>query len=78
MREHCEQFAFRPGKYEAGNDKTAIELLAGDPAILAYLQGEGPDEKELRNYFYTEEKKWIEKTRSFKFYPAEERQSDEN
>jgi len=28
---NCEGFAFRPGKYEAGNDKTAIELLAGDP-----------------------------------------------
>ena len=66
--ENCDGFSFRPGKYEAGNDKTAIELLAGDPLILDYLRGEGPDGRELREYFRKEEKKWIEKTREYRFY----------
>jgi len=68
MGENCEAFSFRAGTYEAGNDKTAIELLAGDPLILEYLRGEGPDPKELRDYFRKEEKAWIEKTRGFRFY----------
>jgi uncharacterized protein YbbC (DUF1343 family) len=68
MAEHCEDFSFRPGKYEAGNDKTAIELLAGDPALLDYLTGKGPDAGELWEYLRGEEERWIEKTRSCRFY----------
>ena len=65
---HCEGFSFRPGKYEAGNDKTAIELLAGDPLILDYLKGEGPEETELQEYFRKNEEAWIEKTRRYRLY----------
>jgi uncharacterized protein YbbC (DUF1343 family) len=72
VAENCEGFAFRPGKYEAGNDKTAIELLAGDPIILDFMQGKGreqsPCEKEMREYFRIAEKEWIEKTLEFRFY----------
>jgi hypothetical protein len=32
------EFEFREGKYEAGNDKTAIELLVGDNLLLNYLE----------------------------------------
>jgi uncharacterized protein YbbC (DUF1343 family) len=68
MAEHCEDFSFRPGKYEAGNDKTAVELLAGDPVLLDYLMGKGPDSAELRKYLQDEEERWIEKTREYRFY----------
>jgi len=65
---HCEGFSFRPGKYEAGNDKTAIELLAGDPVILAFIKREGPEETDLREYFRNNEEEWIEKTRQYRLY----------
>jgi uncharacterized protein YbbC (DUF1343 family) len=68
MAEQCEDFSFRPGKYEAGSGKTAIELLAGDPALLDYLKGRGPDSGELREYLRGEEEGWIERTREYRFY----------
>ena len=68
VRENCEGFSFRPGKYEAGNDKTAIELLAGDPLILKFLRGEGPAPDELGAYFKKCEEEWIKKTEPFRFY----------
>jgi hypothetical protein len=64
----CEGFSFLPGKYEAGSEKPAIELLAGDPAILDYLAGKGPDSAELAEYFHKEEEKWIDATREYRFY----------
>jgi uncharacterized protein YbbC (DUF1343 family) len=66
--EHCGDFSFRPGKYEAGNDKTAIELLAGDPVLLDYLRGKGPADSELREYLRDEEERWIEKVEGYQFY----------
>jgi hypothetical protein len=66
--ETCEDFSFRPGTYEAGNDKTAIELLAGDPVLLDYLMGKGPASGELREYLRGEEERWIERTREYRFY----------
>jgi len=65
---NCEGFSFRPGKYESGNDKTAIELLAGDPLILDFLMGEAMEERDLREYFRKSEGDWIEKTRQFRLY----------
>jgi uncharacterized protein YbbC (DUF1343 family) len=66
--ENCEGFSFLPGKYEAGNDKTAIELLAGDPVILDYLAGRSLDLAGLAEYFRKEEGGWIEKTGGCRFY----------
>jgi uncharacterized protein YbbC (DUF1343 family) len=71
MAKNCEGFSFLPGKYEAGNDRAAIELLAGDPLILEYLAGRGPDWPDLIAYFRNEEKEWIEKTREYRFYDEE-------
>jgi uncharacterized protein YbbC (DUF1343 family) len=68
VAENCEGFSFRPGKYEAGNDKTAIELLAGDPVIVSYLRGEDTEEEELLEHFKKEEADWIKKTAAFRFY----------
>jgi uncharacterized protein YbbC (DUF1343 family) len=71
VRENCEAFSFRPGKYEAGNDKTAIELLAGDPFILDYLEKGSIKESELLDYFREGEREWIEKTLAFRLYNEE-------
>jgi len=68
VKDNCEGFSFRPGKYEKGNEKTAIELLAGDVTILSYLRGEGPKEKDLLELFKKEEEKWIAKASGFRFY----------
>jgi uncharacterized protein YbbC (DUF1343 family) len=67
LAEHCEGFCFRPGSYEAGNDKTAIELLAGDPVLLDYLRGTGTPE-ELRYYLHGEEEAWRRRVREFRRY----------
>ena len=69
IKKQCSGFSFRPGKYEAGNDKTAIELLAGDPIILDCLYNEENMKiTELENYFKQEETKWIDKTCEFRLY----------
>jgi hypothetical protein len=67
MRENCDSFSFRPGKYEAGNDKTAIELLAGDPLVLAYLMG-AAEEKEICEHLWKSEEAWIKKVSKYRFY----------
>ena len=68
IRENCEAFVFRPGKYETGNERAAIELLAGDPLVLSYLRGEGVEKEGLLEFFKKEEEAWIEKTREYRLY----------
>ena len=68
VKTHCEGFAFRPGKYEAGNKKTAIELLVGDPLILNYLNGEGAELEDIIDYFRKTEESWIRKVKGFLLY----------
>ena len=68
LRENCEAFAFRPGKYETGNDKTAIELLLGDSMLLSYIRGEGVGNEELPEFFRREEAAWIEEAREYRLY----------
>jgi uncharacterized protein YbbC (DUF1343 family) len=67
IAENCESFAFLPGPYEKGNDKTAIEILAGDPLVLEYLSGSMPWEG-IQDYFREEERAWIERSRPYLFY----------
>jgi uncharacterized protein YbbC (DUF1343 family) len=68
MAENCEDFSFLSGKYEAGNDRTAIELLAGDPLILSYLTGMDLDLTDLTGYFRKEEEGWLERTKEYRLY----------
>ena len=68
VKENCEAFAFRPGKYENGNEKTAIELLAGDHLVMGFLRGEGVGEDELKEHFKKSEEEWIKKTAPFRLY----------
>jgi uncharacterized protein YbbC (DUF1343 family) len=64
--ENCGGFAFRPGKYEAGNDKTAIELLVGDRVLLDYLKG--GEEWEIREYLREKEEAWISRVEGHLLY----------
>jgi uncharacterized protein YbbC (DUF1343 family) len=67
IAENCEGFSFRPGTYETGNGKTAIEILTGDPFLLEYLWGTLSWE-EVRQYMQTEERDWINRVRPYLFY----------
>ncbi len=67
--QNCDGFALRPGKYEAGNDKTAIELLAGDPLLLGWIKNEA-DWEEVKEHMKVEEQKWIRKARKVLLYDS--------
>lgn len=71
MHENCPDFQFRPGKYEAGNDKTAIELLLGDKDLLDYVQGKG-NWNDMKEHIKVEEQKWIRKTKKILLYEDEQ------
>lgn len=70
LKDNCCGFAFRAGKYEAGNDKTAIELLLGDKELVDYVNGEG-DFEEIKEHIKVEEQKWIKKAKKFLLYENE-------
>lgn len=70
IKDNCPGFQFRPGKYEAGNDKTAIELLLGDKELIDFVQGNG-DLDEVKEHVKTEEQKWIKKTKKMLLYEDE-------
>ena len=67
VRENCPGFSFREGKYEAGNDRTAIELLLGDQVLLDYVNGKNSWE-DAREHMKIEEQKWIRKAKKFMLY----------
>ena len=71
MHDNCAEFEFRPGKYEAGNDKTAIELLVGDPVLLDYVAGNG-DWHDIKEHIKVEEQKWIRKAKKALLYEEEQ------
>ena len=59
------------GKYEAGNDKKAIELLLGDRELIDYVSGEG-EWAEIREHIKLEEQKWIKKAKKMLLYENEQ------
>jgi Uncharacterized protein conserved in bacteria len=67
LHDNCEKFEFRPGKYEAGNDKTAIELLLGDKELIDYVNGIG-DWADIKEHIKVEEQKWIRKAKKALLY----------
>ena len=71
LHDNCEEFAFREGKYEAGNDKKAIELLLGDRELIDYVSGEG-EWAEIREHIKLEEQKWIKKAKKMLLYENEQ------
>lgn len=64
---NCPEFAFREGKYEAGNDKTAIELLLGDNMLLNYIQDKVLWD-DVKEHMKIEEQKWIRKVKKTLLY----------
>lgn len=67
VADNCPGFEWREGKYEAGNDKTAIELLLGDKILIDYVKGNG-DWEDIKEHIKIEEQKWIRKARKFMLY----------
>jgi uncharacterized protein YbbC (DUF1343 family) len=72
IAERCPGFAFRPGKYEAGSERPAIELLAGDPLLLDYLYGKS-DWKQTKDYMRGEEEAWKQRTQKYLLYGSQKR-----
>jgi uncharacterized protein YbbC (DUF1343 family) len=69
VKDNCpNDFEFKKGKYEAGNDKSAIELLVGDKLILDYLYQNGPEWDDVREHVKVEEQKWIRKAKKYLLY----------
>ncbi|MCI1779834.1 MAG: DUF1343 domain-containing protein [Bacteroidales bacterium] len=71
IKDNCEGFEFRNGKFESGNDKSAIELLLGDKELIDFVNGSG-DWKDIKEHIKIEEQKWIKKTKKILLYPEEQ------
>ncbi|MFC1484448.1 DUF1343 domain-containing protein [Candidatus Neomarinimicrobiota bacterium] len=61
------EFRWREGSYEQGSDRTAIELLAGDEVLLAYLNGEA-EWAEAQQALTEGEEAWIKRASEFLIY----------
>jgi uncharacterized protein YbbC (DUF1343 family) len=69
VKEKTPAFEWRQGKYEAFNDKTAIELLLGDQLLLDYTAGK-TTRKEIKLKFEEEETEWIKEVSPFLVYKS--------
>ncbi|MFA5850717.1 MAG: DUF1343 domain-containing protein [Bacteroidales bacterium] len=67
VADNCKEFAFLEGKYESGNDKSAIELLLGDKLLIDYVKGK-QDWESAKEHMKIEEQKWIRKAKKFLLY----------
>lgn len=71
VHDNCHGFEFRPGKYEAGNEKTAMELLLGDKDLIDYVQGSGKWD-DVKEHIKVEEQKWLRKTKKILLYEEDQ------
>lgn len=67
VKQRTPGFAWREGKYEAFNDKKAIELLVGDQLLLDYLDNK-TSWKEVKQKLDKEENEWIAEIAPFLIY----------
>jgi len=67
IKNKAAEFAWKEGKYEAFNDKKAIELLVGDQMILDYFENKCRW-KEVKIKLQDEEAAWIKEASSFLVY----------
>jgi uncharacterized protein YbbC (DUF1343 family) len=67
LKQNIGSMRWLEGPYEAGSDKPAIELLAGDDDILSYLNG-AANEDTILDKMSEQEHKWIELTKPFLLY----------
>ena len=64
VKSRTAEFSWREGKYEAMNDRTAIELLVGDRLLLDYLDDRA-DWDEVKAKLHDEETAWIDEASPF-------------
>lgn len=69
IKEKTTGFSWREGKYEAFNDKKAIELLVGDRLLLDYLDDKA-HWKEVKTKLEEEEASWIKEASPFLMYKS--------
>ncbi len=70
-------FAWRTEEYEFRSDRPAIEILAGDETMLAYLNGAGGvNFADVREKMRAAEAEWIEQVRPFLIHKDEPRRVD--
>lgn len=67
ISQNFDEFKWREGAYESGNNKSAIELLVGDKLLLDYLNNK-EDWENIKEYMKIEEQKWIRKAKKFMLY----------
>lgn len=67
VKERTPGFEWREGRYEAFNDKKAIELLVGDQLLLDYLDNK-TSWKEIQLKLDKEEREWIAEATPFLIY----------
>jgi uncharacterized protein YbbC (DUF1343 family) len=60
------EFEFLSGVYEFRSDRPAIELLVGDPVLLAYLDGKSSD-SQINEYLEESECSWSNRIKEFKY-----------
>ena len=69
IKEKTPEFSWKEGKYEAFNDKKAIELLVGDKLILDYIDNKS-NWKEVKTKMQEEEAAWIKEASPFLIYKS--------
>lgn len=69
IKEKTPAFEWKDGKYEAFNDKKAIELLIGDKLILDYFDNK-KSWKEVKAKLEDEESAWIKEASPFLIYKS--------
>lgn len=69
IAKNCSDFEFLSGKYEAGNNRSAIELLVGDPLLLSWLKDQ-VSWNDVKEHMKIEEQKWIRKAKKVLLYSA--------
>jgi len=67
VKEKTALFEWRAGKYEAFNDRKAIEILVGDTLLLNYLE-EKASLKEVQQKLNEQEREWIKEVSPFLIY----------
>ncbi len=67
MTDNCQGFSYPAGRYESGNEKSAIEILLGDEILIDYVKGRG-DWADVWEHIKTEEQKWIRKAKKHLLY----------
>jgi uncharacterized protein YbbC (DUF1343 family) len=69
IKEKTPAFEWRQGKYEAFNNKKAIELLLGDQLLLDYAENKA-NWKDVKLKLDEEEKEWIKEVSPFLIYKS--------